>query len=108
MNRFIIHNGLPFLHADGKAYAVRWDDKGFTVGAEVELTSVPETDLSEISVKAKCAVWDSITATETDSSTEGFDGMTVAELKKYATDHGIDLKATKKADIIDEIANTLI
>ena len=108
MNRFIIQDGLPYLYAGGKVYAVRWDEKGFTVGAEVDLTSVPTTDLSELSVKAKCAVLDSITATETDSPTEGFDSMTVAELKQYAEDHGIDLKAIKKADIIEEITNTLI
>ncbi len=64
MNRFIIQDGLPYLYAGGKAYAVRWDEKGFTVGAEVELASVPTTDLSELSVKAKCAVLDSITKAE--------------------------------------------
>lgn len=55
MNRFIIVDGLPFLYANGKAYAVRWDDKGFTVGAEVEIASVPTNTFSELSIKAKCA-----------------------------------------------------
>jgi len=55
MNKFVIVNGLPYLYADGKTYAVRWDEKGFTVGAEVELTSVPSVTYSEISIKAKCA-----------------------------------------------------
>ena len=62
MNKFIIVDGLPYLYADGKAYAVRWDDKGFTVGAEVKLASVPDVTYSEISVKAKCVVLDSIGA----------------------------------------------
>ena len=54
MNRFIIVDGLPYLYADGKAYAVRWDEEGFTVGTEVELTFVPEVTYSELSVTAKC------------------------------------------------------
>lgn len=54
MNRFIIMNGLPYLYATGKAYAVRWDNAGFTVGAEVEITSVPTRTYSELSVTAKC------------------------------------------------------
>lgn len=55
MNRYIIVDGLPYLYADGKAYAVRWDNKGFTVGDEVKLTSAPGIIYSELSVKAKCA-----------------------------------------------------
>lgn len=55
MNRFVIVDGLPFLLAGGKTYAVRWDDKGFTVGAEVELASVPKVTHSDIAVKAQCA-----------------------------------------------------
>ena len=55
MNKFVIVDGLPYLYFNGKTYAVRWDEKGFTVGAEVELTSVPTVTYSEISVKAKCA-----------------------------------------------------
>lgn len=55
MNRFIIVDGLPFLYAGGKAYKVRWDSEGFTVGAEVNLTSVPAVTYSELSIKAKCA-----------------------------------------------------
>ena len=54
MNRFIIVDGLPYLYADGKAFAVRWDEKGFTVGAEVELTEAPDVTYSEISILAKC------------------------------------------------------
>lgn len=56
MNRFVIVDGLPFLlAASGKTYAVRWDAKGFTVGAEVSLASVPTVTFSEISILAKCA-----------------------------------------------------
>lgn len=60
MNRFIIVDGLPFLYANGKAYKVRWDDEGFTVGAEVKLASVPSVTYPELSIKAKCTCLDSI------------------------------------------------
>lgn len=60
MNKFIIVDGLPFLYANGKAFRVRWDDRGFTVGSEVELTSEPAVVYSELSIKAKCANLDSI------------------------------------------------
>ena len=55
MNRFVIVDGLPYLFADGKTHAVRWDDAGFTVGTEVKLASVPNRTYSELSIKAKCA-----------------------------------------------------
>ena len=57
MNRFIIVDGLPYLYAEGKAYAVRWDAAGFTVGAEAEfkLKSAPAAIYNERSIKAKCA-----------------------------------------------------
>ena len=72
MNRFIIVNGLPFLYANGKAYRVRWDENGFTVGAEVGLASVPSVTYPELSIKAKCANLDSIadTAQDTEPATE--------------------------------------
>lgn len=60
MNRFVIVNELPYLFANGKTYAVRWDDNGFTVGAEVKLASVPGVTFSELSIKAKCSCLDSI------------------------------------------------
>ena len=109
MNRFIIVDGLPYLYADGKAYAVRWDEEGFTVGAEVELASVPAVTYSELSVVAKCAYLDSIGAAEQDGQPEGgetdpLEAMTVAELKAYAEENGIDIgKAAKKAAIIEAI-----
>lgn len=55
MNRFVIVDGLPYLAADGKAYAVRWNEEGFTVGHEVKLPHVPAVTYNELSVKAKCA-----------------------------------------------------
>jgi hypothetical protein len=62
MNRFLIVDGLPYLYANGSAYAVRWDDKGFTVGNEVNLDFVPYPLYSEMEIKAKCSVLDSIGA----------------------------------------------
>ena len=56
MQEFIIIDGLPYLYADGKAYAVRWDDEGFTLG-EIFKENISPSDfimLSELSVKAKC------------------------------------------------------
>lgn len=56
MQEFIIIGGLPYLYADGKAYAVRWDDEGFTLG-EIFKEDISPSDfimLSELSVKAKC------------------------------------------------------
>ena len=55
MDRFIIVDGLPYLYAGGKAYAVKWDSAGFTVGAEKRLRSVPAVTYNELSIKAKCA-----------------------------------------------------
>jgi hypothetical protein len=55
MNRFIIVNGLPYLYAAGKAYAVRWDEAGFTVGAEVKIDSDPARTYTELSILAQCA-----------------------------------------------------
>lgn len=56
MQEFIIIDGLPYLYDGGKAYAVRWDDEGFTLG-EVFRENISRNDfimLSELSVKAKC------------------------------------------------------
>lgn len=62
MNRFVIVDGLPYLYANGKTYAVRWDERGFSVGAEVKLPSVPTQTFCDLSIKAKCRVLDSIGA----------------------------------------------
>lgn len=141
MNKFVIVDGLPYLYAGGKAYAVRWDEKGFTVGAEVELASVPAVTYSELSIKAKChSCLNSIDIPDQqggkenqqaeqqpekqeeggqDDSQQGdglqqggqenqqaepLEEMTVAQLKAYAAENGIDMNgATKKADIIEAI-----
>ena len=112
MNRFVIVDNLPFLLANGKTYAVRWDEKGFTVGAEVSLASVPSVTYSELSIKAKCAGHlDSIAAQqEPDKQQEPdiLDGMTAAELKEFAKQNGIDLgEAKKKAEILEAIKNAV-
>ena len=61
MNRFIIHNGLPYLYDEGNIYAVRWDEKGFTVGKKIKLKlSDKVTTYSELSILAKCKNLDSI------------------------------------------------
>lgn len=129
MNRFVIVDGLPYLLANGKTFSVRWNEQGFTVGAEVELTSVPTRTYSELSVLAKCAGHlDSISAPEatqemadqenqqeTTEDTEpehdeqpeapsALDKMSVKELRVYADTFGIDIDGlTKKADILKAI-----
>lgn len=119
MMRFVIADGLPYLLHNGKTYAVRWDEKGFTVGAEVKLASVPVVTLSELSVKAKYPhALDSIGRQEQPEQAEqeedqneeqpeqadSLDGMTVLELKAYAKQNGIELgDARKKNDILNVI-----
>lgn len=106
MNRYIIVDGKPYLYHEGKAYAVRFDDKGLTVSKEVKFPSVPAVTYSELSVRAKCKVLDSIgeATTEDFSVAEPLDEMTLAELKEYAKAHDIDLDgATKKAAVLAAI-----
>lgn len=109
MNRFVIVDGLPFLLANGKTFAVRWDENGFTVGAEVKLASVPEVTFSELSILAKCdGHLDSIgqEQEEDQQHEDDLSEMTLAELKEYAKAHGVVLgDARKKADIIEAINN---
>ena len=129
MNRFIIVDGLPYLYVHGKVFAVRWDEKGFTVGAEVELASVPDVTYPELSVKAKCADLDSIKGaepTEEDSEVETEENraepteedsevekplseMSLEELKGYAKVHGIKLGGARTKDaIMEAITDALI
>lgn len=54
MNRYVIIDGLPYLYDKGKAFAVRFDEKGLTIGKEVKFKNVPAVTVSELSVKAKC------------------------------------------------------
>lgn len=103
MNKFVIVDGLPYLFANGKTYRVRWNEDGFTVGAEVELASVPPVTYSELSIKAKCANnLDSIGGYE--PAETDIDEMTVAELRAYAKANNIDLDGARaKADILAAI-----
>lgn len=118
MNKFVIVDGLPFLLAHGKTFAVRLNEVGFTVGPEVELASVPAVTYSEVSIRAKCAGHlDSIGQQEAEPEQpqepqqepeqpqgKALDEMNVAELKAYAEARGIDLgEAKKKADILAAI-----
>lgn len=130
MNRFVIVDGLPYLYADGKTYAVRWDENGFTVGAEVHIfVPSPIFTLSELSVKAKCAGrLDSIAAvrdeqqdeqqtreTEADERQDEqqareteLEALTVAELREFAVQRGIALgEAKKKAEILEAIKGVM-
>lgn len=58
--RFVVVDGLPYLYADGKTFACRFDEKGLTIGTEVELASVPDHRLIEQEVFAKCECLDSM------------------------------------------------
>lgn len=113
MNRFVIVDGLPYLYADdGKTYTVRWDEKGFTVGAEVQL-SVPSPffTFSELSVKAKCAGrLDSIAAVQDEQQAHEteLEELTVAELREFAKQRSIDLgEAKKKVEILEAIKGVM-
>lgn len=105
MNRFKIVDGLPYLFADGKFYAVRWDDKGFTVGAEVNLTAAPDWIYGEREILARCRCLDSIGSEQTaDQAAVDLESMTVAELKEHAAAAGIEIKSrATKAEIIAAI-----
>lgn len=82
MNRFVIVDGLPYLYAGGKVYAVRWDSAGFTVGAEVKMKSVPAVTHSELAIFAKCAGrLDSIGAGNTTEKVPGDDPAPKKESK---------------------------
>lgn len=126
MMRFVIADGLPYLLHNGKTYAVRWDEKGFKVGAEVKLASVPTQTLSALSVKAKYPhSLDSIgkpeqpeqteqkeqeeePSPEQPEQTENLDEMTLNQLKALAEAKGVDLGgARKKADIIRAIKQVI-
>ena len=63
MNRFIIVDGLPYLFAKGRSYAVKLSDKGFTIGDEVKKASSPYPLYTQREVIAKCKKLDSISAT---------------------------------------------
>ena len=123
MMRFVIADGLPYLLHNGKTYAFRVEEKGYTVGAEVKLASVPTQTLSLLSLKAQYPhALDSIgnqeqpeqTEQEEDPSqeqpeqTDNLEEMTLNQLKALAEDTGIKLgNARKKAEIIKAIKDVL-
>ena len=108
VNKFIIVDGLPYLLANGKVYCVRWDESGFTVGAEVEMASVPDRTYSELSILAKCAGrLDSIGALQPEqedgNAEKVIDEMSLAELKEYAEQHDIKLGSARTKGAIIEL-----
>lgn len=113
MNRFVIVDGLPYLLANGKAYTVRFDAEGFTVGEAVDKTVPPYPLYTATEILAKCAVADSIgeieeaqdePEEEEAQDEKPLDEMTLAELKEYAKAHDIDLDGARtKATIIEAI-----
>ena len=63
MVRFYIIDGLPYLiGCNGDTFTVRLNDDGYTVGEKVTLPEIPTVTYSELSVRAKCEVCDSIKA----------------------------------------------
>ena len=99
-----------------KKFKLRYEGYTFGAGAEIDIPEaeakklvdespeqfeyVPDT-LEEAAEKAKIIVTDN----ETGEESFNLDGMTVAQLKEFAKENGIDIgEATKKQDIIDAIA----
>lgn len=132
MNRFVIIDGLPYLLANGKAHAVRFDAEGFTVGEAVDKAVSPYPLYTALEIKAKCVDLDSIKGSQEpdqgDPGTEPEDDqedsdqpepdqgdpeenqekplekMTLAELKEYAEANNVDLGGARtKATIIEAI-----
>lgn len=112
MNKYVIVDGKPYLFADGRAYSVRRNEEGFTVGKAVELTEIPTRTYSELSINAKFpSGYDSIgvdnenTPDETDD-VDALDKLSVAELREYAKEHGYGLKGARtKPEILEAIHN---
>lgn len=98
-----------------KKFKLRYEGYTFGAGAEIDIPEaeakklvaespeqfeyVPDTP-EEAAEKAKIIVTDK----ETGEENFNLDGMTVAQLKAFANDNGIDIGgASKKQDIIDAI-----
>lgn len=99
-----------------KKFKLRYEGYTFGAGAEIDIPAVeakklvaespeqfeyvPDTP-EEAAEKAKIIVTDK----EPGEENFNLDGMTVAQLKEFAKESGIDIgEATKKQDIIDAIA----
>ena len=98
-----------------KKFKLRYEGYTFGAGAEIDIPAAeakklvaespeqfeyaPDTP-EEAAEKAKIIVTDN----ETGEESFNLDGMTVAQLKEFAKENGIDIgEATKKQDIIDAI-----
>lgn len=98
-----------------KKFKLRYEGYTFGAGAEIDIPAaeakklvaespeqfeyVPDTP-EEAAEKAKILVGDE----ETGEESFNLDGMTVAQLKEFAKENGIDIgEAIKKQDIIDAI-----
>lgn len=99
-----------------KKFKLRYEGYTFGAGAEIDIPEaeakklvaespeqfeyVPDTP-EEAAEKAKIIVTDK----EPGEESFNLDGMTIAQLKEFAKENGIDIgEATKKQDIIDAIA----
>lgn len=100
-----------------KKFKLRYEGYTFGAGAEIDIPAaeakklvaespeqfeyVPDTP-EEAAEKAKIIVTDNKTGEESFN----LDGMTVAQLKEFAKENGIDIgEVTKKQDIIDAIVS---
>lgn len=92
-----------------KKFKLRYCGETFAAGAVLD---IPETDVQAL-MKANPEQFECIpteenesfgTHTESDTEDINFDSMTVAQLKEFAEENGIDIgDASKKQDIIDTI-----
>ena len=96
-----------------KKFKLRYEGYTFGEGAEIDIPEAEAKKLvaespeqfeyvpEEAAEKAKIIVTDK----ETGEESFNLDGMTIAQLKEFAKENGIDIgEATKKQDIIDAIA----
>lgn len=99
-----------------KKFKLRYEGYTFGEGAEID---IPEAEVKKLVAESpeqfeyvsdtpeEAAEKAKIIVTDNETGEEGFnlDGMTVAQLKEFAKENGIDIgEATKKQDIIDAIA----
>lgn len=99
-----------------KKFKLRYEGYTFGEGAEID---IPEAEVKKLVAESpeqfeyvpdtpeEAAEKAKIIVTDKETGEEGFnlDGMTVAQLKEFAKENGIDIgEATKKQDIIDAIA----
>ncbi len=97
-----------------KKFKLRYEGKTFGAGTVLD---IPEKEARELiqdapdcfefvpdTLKAEAEDTKILADSEIDEESVNLDGMTVAQLKAFAKDNGIDIgEATKKQDIIDAI-----